>query len=481
MMGWLRRRRGDVIIRSPGWQKVQRVHARQRKARLPFSATTTFLLTGGFAILIGGGTVLLWLPIASTQSGAAPLLTALFTATSAVCVTGLVVVDSATYWTGFGQSVLAGLMYLGGLGIMTAGTILLVVIGRHLTLPGRIVMKESVGATTLGSVTSIIKRVLFLATAIQIVGSLVLLARLITVFSTGEAIWYSVFHAISGFNNAGFVIFPDSDSLIGLRLDRFIIVTIGTLVLLGALSFSVIAELARRQRMSRWSLDTRLVLVGSLVLSLLGAMALFFIEQGNPATLGDVDRIDQISDSFFQSIAARTAGFSTVDFGATRMPTNLVFMLLMFIGGASGSTAGGVKVNTMMVLLAAAVTSLRGRPHPEIFRRELAYEQVARAITLVLLVALTLLTFLLALMITERQSIDSGQFLFIDLLFESVSALGTTGLSTGITSDLTTGGKLLITALMYVGRLGPLTIVLGLALREHRAVYRYAQETVRIG
>jgi trk system potassium uptake protein TrkH len=480
-MGWLRRRRGDAIIRSPGWQKVQRVHARQRKASLPFSATTTFLLAGGFAILIGGGTVLLWLPIASTQPGATPLLTALFTATSAACVTGLVVVDSATYWTGFGQAVLAGLMYLGGLGIMTAGTILLVVIGRRLTLPGRIVMRESVGATTLGSVTSIVKRVLFLATAIQIVGSLVLLARLVTLLPTGEAIWYSVFHAISGFNNAGFVIFPDSESLIGLRLDRFIIVTIGMLVLLGALSFSVIAELARRQRMSRWSLDTRLVLVGTLALSLLGGMALFFIEQGNPATLGDVDRVDQIIDSLFQSLTARTAGFSTVDFSATRMPTNLVFMLLMFIGGASGSTAGGVKVNTMMVLLAAAVASLRGRPHPEVFRRELAYEQVARAMALVLLVGLTLLGFLLALMITERQNIDSGQFLFIDLLFESVSALGTTGLSTGITSDLTTEGKLLITALMYVGRLGPLTIVLGLALREHRAVYRYAQERVRIG
>ena len=481
MMGWLRRHRGDVIIRSPGWQKVQQVHARQRKASLPFSATTTFLLAGGFATLIGGGTLLLWLPIASTQSGAAPLLTVLFTATSAVCVTGLVVVDSATYWTGFGQAVLAGLMYLGGLGIMTAGTILLVVVGRRLTLPGRIVMRESVGATTLGSVTSMVKRVLFLATAIQIVGSLVLLARLITIFPTGEAIWYSAFHAISGFNNAGFVIFPDSDSLIGVRLDRFIIVTIGALVLLGALSFSVIAELARRQRMSRWSLDTRLVLVGSLVLSLLGGMALFFIEQGNPATLGDVGRVDQIIDALFQSLTARTAGFSTVDFGATRMPTNLVFMLLMFIGGASGSTAGGVKVNTMMVLLAAAVASLRGRPHPEVFRRELAYEQVARAMALVLLVALTLLVFLLGLMITERQNIDSGQFLFIDLLFESVSALGTTGLSTGITSDLTAGGKLLITALMYVGRLGPLTIVLGLALREHRAVYRYAQERVRIG
>jgi trk system potassium uptake protein TrkH len=369
-------------------------------------------------------------------------------------------VDSATYWTDFGQAVLAGLMYLGGLGIMTAGTILLVMVGRRLTLPGRIVMRESVGATTLGSVTSIVKRVLFFATAIQIGGSLVLLVRLVTLFPIGEAVWYSVFHAISGFNNAGFVIFPDSDSVTGLRLDRFIIVTIGVLVLLGALSFSVIAELARRQRMNRWSLDTRLVLVGSLALSLLGGMVLF---------------------SLFQSVAARTAGFSTVDFGATRMPTNLLFMLLMFIGGASGSTAGGVKVNTVMVLIAAAVASLRGRPHPEVFRRELAYEQVARAMALVLLVGLTLLGFLLGLMITERESIDSGQILFVDLLFEAVSALATNGLSTGITSDLTTAGKLLITALMYIGRLGPLTIVLGLALREHRAVYRYAQERVRIG
>jgi trk system potassium uptake protein TrkH len=480
-MGWLHRRRGEAIISSPGWQKVQHVHARQRRASLPFSATTTFLLAGGFASLIGVGTVLLLLPIASTQTGVAPLLTALFTATSAVCVTGLVVVDSATYWTGFGQMVLAGLMYLGGLGIMTAGTILLVVIGRRLTLPGRIVMRESVGATTLGSVTGIVRRVLLLATVIQIVGSLILLGRLITLFPPGEAVWYSVFHAISGFNNAGFVIFPSSDGLIGLRLDRFIIVTIGVLVLLGALSFSVIAELARRQRMSRWSLDTRMVLLGTLLLSLLGGLTMFLMERGNPATLGDAGAAGQVIDALFQSLTARTSGFSTVDFGATRMATNLVFMLLMFIGGASGSTAGGIKVNTMMVLVAAAAASLRGRPHPEVFRRELAYEQVARALALVLLVALTLLGFLLALMITERDAIDSGQLLFIDLLFEAVSALGTTGLSTGITSNLTTGGQLLITALMYIGRLGPLTIVLGMALRGHRAVYRYAQERVRIG
>ena len=480
-MGWLRRRSGDVVIRSPGWQKAQRVHAKQRRFALPFSATTTFLLAGGFASLIAAGTGLLWLPIASTQSGAAPFLTTLFTATSAVCVTGLVVVDSAIYWTGFGQAVLAALMYLGGLGIMTAGTILLVVVGRRLTLPGRIVMRESVGATTLGSVTSIVRRVLLLATAIQIIGSLVLLARLIAIFPTGEAVWYSAFHAISGFNNAGFVIFPDTNSLIGPRLDRFIIVTIGVLVLLGALSFSVIAELVRRQRMSRWSLDTRMVLMGTFLLSLLGGLAMFFIERGNPATLGGADTVGQVVDSFFQSITARTAGFSTVDFGATRMPTNLLFMLLMFIGGASGSTAGGIKVNTMMVLVAAAVASLRGRTHPEVFRRELPYEQVARAMALVLLVALTLLGFLMGLMITERENIDSGQFLFIDLFFETVSALGTTGLSTGITNDLTAGGQMLITALMYIGRLGPLTIVLGLALREHRAVYRYAQERIRIG
>ena len=438
-------------------------------------------LTLGFAVLIAVGTALLSLPAASTGAGSAPFITALFTATSAACVTGLVVVESATYWTGFGQAVLAALMFLGGLGIMTSGTVLLIAIGRRITLNDRLVLRESMGASSLGNVTSLGRQIVIFAVAVQLVGFAVLTTRFLIDPPEGSAPWHGLFLAISAFNNAGLNILPGSDSLAAHSGDMLIVGVVGLLIVLGSVSLPVLLDLWRHRRMQRWSLDTRMLLVGMVGLWLLGGLAMFAFEFNNAATLGAMPLGDKVANAAFQAVTARTAGFSTVDFESTRGATDVVFMVLMFVGGASGSTAGGIKINTLMVLAIAAYASVRGRPRPEAFKRELPYAQVARALAIVLLAMGVLLGLVMGLALTEGAKLESGAFEFMDVAFEATSAFGTTGLSRGITPELSGPGRVVLTIGMYLGRLGPRTIALGLALRERRAVYRFAEERVRIG
>jgi len=432
-------------------------------------------------VLIAGGTVLLMLPVSTEAADRAGFITALFTATSAVCVTGLVVVNSSTYWSTFGQTVILLLMFVGGLGIMTAGLVILAAVGRRITLSQRIVVRDTMGATSLGGAVALGRYVLIFAIAVQAVGFVVLFIRLLFDLSVGEAAWQGLFHSVSAFNNAGFVIFEDSESLSAFRNDPLMLGIIGALIVGGALSFPVLAEVVRRRRPQSWSLDTRLVIIGSVGMWVLGGLALLLFEWGNDATMQQLSTVDKVSNGVFQALTARTAGFSSIDFSETRAGTDFLFTFLMFVGGASGSVAGGIKVNTMMVLVFASLASVGGRTRTEMFKRELPAAQVARALAVFLLAALALLVLIASLALTESASLESGAFDFIDVLFEATAAFGATGLSRGITSDLTDPGKLVITLAMYLGRLGPLTIALGLALRERRAVYRFAQERVRIG
>ena len=478
------RRLGDRVVRRPRAAEVAPIHLRtQRRYRINIPAATSALLSLalGFAVLIAIGTGLLALPLSSSGEGGAPLLVALFTATSAACVTGLVVVESATYWTGFGQVVILLLMYAGGLGIMTAGAVILVALGRRITLSDRLVLRESMGASSLGSVTRIGRQVVIFATAVQAVGFVILALRLLFDFSAGSAVWHGLFLAVSGFNNAGFSILPESSSLAGYRTDVLIVGLVGVLIVLGSISLPVLMDLMRRRAPSRWALDTRLVVLGVLGLWLIGSVVTLALEFANPSTLGDLPLGHRITSGLFQGVTSRTAGFSTIDFAEVREGTAFIFMILMFIGGASGSTAGGIKINTLMVLLVAAASSLRGREHAEVFRTELPLAQVTRAMAIVGIGVATLCALVIGLAITESAKVDAGIFRFADLLFEATSAFGTVGLSRGITSTVSEPGQLLLTVGMYVGRIGPLTIALGLALRERRAVYRYAQERVRIG
>lgn len=478
------RKPGDRMVRRPRQRELEPVRLRpsvRRRVLIPASTSALLSLTLSFLALIAIGASLLFLPFASTVEGSAPLITALFTATSAVCVTGLVVVDSGEYWTGFGQAVIAGLMFAGGLGIMTAALVILTAVGRRITLNQRLVVREAMGGMSLGGVMHIGRLVIVFAVGAQIIGFVVLSIRLAFNYSLTDALWQGLFHSISAFNNAGFTIFPDSTSLSAFQSDHYVLWTVGVLILLGALSFPVINELAKRQRLARWSLDTRLVVFGMAGLWVLGGVAMLAFELTNPNTLGGMSLGDKISNAAFQATTSRTAGFSTVDFGQTRTATDFLFIMMMFVGGASGSVAGGIKINTAMVLVIAGLASVRGRTRAEVFRREIPYPQVARALAVLLLAGTALIVFVTALAASENSSIEQGLFSFTDVFFEAVSGFGTVGLSRGITPDLSDPGKLIVTAAMYVGRLGPLTIALGLALGERRVPYRYAREQVRIG
>ena len=481
--GW-RARPGDRVVRRPRARELepQRIESgERRRVVFPPAASALLALSGGFAALITVGTALLVLPVSAEGPGRADIITALFTATSAVCVTGLVVVSSADYWSPFGQLVLMGLMALGGLGIMTAGLVILVAIGRRITLNQRLIVRDTVGSASLGGAVALGRYVVIFALAVQAVGFVVLFVRFLFDFSVAEAAWYGLFHSVSAFNNAGFTIFEDSANLSRFQSDPATLAIIGGLVLIGAFSFPVIAEMARRRRVSGWSLDTRLVLIGTLAMWGLGVAAIVTFELTNDATLGNMSVVDKVSNGAFQALTARTAGFTTIDYSQTRGGTDFLFTFMMFIGGASGSVAGGIKVNTLMILVFAGLASLRGREHAELFKRELPGRQVTRALAVALLAALAMLLLITGLAFTERHNLESGAFGFMDVLFETTSAFGTVGLSRGITPDLTDPGKLTLTLAMYLGRLGPLTIAMGLALRERRAVYRFAQERVRIG
>lgn len=481
--GWSLRP-GDRVVRRPRASELepQTIESEERRrVLLPPAASALLSLTGGFAALIFVGTMVLWLPASSTGPGHADIVTALFTATSAVCVTGLVVVSSAEYWTPLGQTALMVMMFMGGLGIMTAGLVILVAIGRRITLNQRLIVRDTMGGATLGGAIKLGRYVIVFALGVQVVGFVLLFVRFLFEFSVADAAWHSLFHSVSAFNNAGFTIFEDSDSLSRFQSDPATLAIIGALIVVGAFSFPVIAELIRRRRRSAWSLDTRLVLIGTLTLWGMGAFAIIAFEVTNDATLGNMSLFEKISNGTFQALTARTAGFSSIDFAETRGGTDFLFLFMMFTGGASGSVAGGIKVNTFMILVFAGLASLRGRERTELFKRELPGPQVTRALAVVMLAMLAMGLLVTALAFAERHNLDSGAFGFMDLLFEATSAFGTVGLSRGITPDLTDPGKIITTLAMFFGRLGPLTIALGLALRERRAVYRYAQERVRIG
>jgi len=432
------------------------------------------MLMGGFAFLIGVGTLLLLLPFANTQGGMTPFSYALFTATSAVTVTGLVVVDTPTYWSFSGQLIIMVLIFTGGLGIMTSATFLLVLIGQRITLANRLLMRESLGVNQLGGLISLTLRIVFVVVAIQILGFLVLFARLIYEYPLATALWQAGFLAVSGFNNAGFVIFPGSQSLSAFQQDYGLLIPLIVLIVLGGLSYSVLLDVFGYRRFNRYTLDTKLVIVVTTGLLLVGAGVIFIAEYANPATFGSLPVWTKALDSFILSASGRTAGFTTVDFGDMEQHSNFFLTGMMFIGGASASTAGGIKVNTFAVLLVAVLSSIDGRTHVTAFGREIPQPQVYRALT-VLLLGMAMV-FVVAFFLT----ISEG-FPFIQILFETVSAFATVGLSTGITDELSQLGRMIIILTMYLGRIGPLTLALILAQREEAAPYRYAEERVKIG
>jgi trk system potassium uptake protein TrkH len=428
----------------------------------------------GFAACIGVGAAVLTLPVAAASGRWTPILDALFTATSAMCVTGLVVVDTGTYWSRFGQVVILLLIQLGGLGFMTSSTLLLLLLRREVTLRDRILLREALGGVGLGSVAHLARKIMLFTLVAEVAGSIVLSLAFLRDLDLREAVWWGVFHSVSAFNNAGFDLVGEFRSLVPYNQRPEILLTIAALIIAGGLSYTVFEDVSKRRRFVRLALDSKLVLLTTAALIVLGTAGILFAERANSATLGDMSIGPRLLNAFFTGVTPRTAGFNSVDTSAMTENGLFVLIALMFVGGAAGSTAGGIKVQTFSVLFFAIVTAVRGGTEVEAFGRRVPSGLVLRAISVALLSLALVFVVALVLTLTEPER-------FLYLLFEAFSALGTVGLSVGLTPDLSVPGRAILTLAMFAGRLGPLTLVLALAARERRPSVRWPEESVKIG
>jgi trk system potassium uptake protein TrkH len=432
-------------------------------------------LVGVFLALILVGAFLLSAPFAHHEQGWGDPILSIFTATSAVTVTGLIVVDTATYWTSNGQVIILLLMFVGGLGFMTLAAFLLAVLGQRVSMAQRLLIRESLGSENMGGIQRLSVTIVAAAISIQVIGFLALFARFLFSESPGEAAWQALFHSVSGFNNAGFVILNHSDGLHAFREDFVVLSIIGWLIILGSLSFWVVVDLVSKDSIRKFSLVSKIVLSTTIVLIITGTLFFLFAESNNPKTIGDLPLSAQIGVSIFEGVSGRTAGFSTIDYGYARPATDVFMSLLMFIGGATGSVAGGIKVTTFFIIVLSIVAIIRERAHVTAFGREISPVTVRRsyAVTLICLAFIFLCTLCLAL--------TNSHVLIRDLAFESVSAFGTVGLSTGATGELNGLGHMIVAITMFIGRVGPIIVGLRMVPNREASPYRYATEPVTIG
>jgi potassium uptake TrkH family protein len=453
----------------------RRVFGRRPLGRRPLENHPARTVVTGFVATIALGTVLLLFPAATASGQSTSLLDALFTATSAVSVTGLAVVDTGTHWSGFGQAVILGLIEVGGLGYMTVSSLVVLLLSKRLGLRRQLVARAERDVLSLGDIRQVLITLALITLSVQSVVAAWLTVRIWTSTDAGlgSAAWSGLFHAISSFNNAGFSLYPDS--MIRFSSDWLILLPLMTSIIIGGLGFPVLVDLRRVGR--RWrllTLHSKVTLSGTAALLVLGFVVLTTLEWTNTKTLGSMSLPDKFLNGGFASVTPRTAGFNTIDVGSMRPESLLATIALMFIGAGSAGTSGGIKVSTFMILAMVIWSQLRGNADVNGFGRRVPDSTQRRAITVVLL-AIGLITVASAVLLT------SGGFSLGDGLFESVSAFGTVGLSTGITPDLHPVGRVVIIGLMLIGRVGPITLGAALVLRSQPSRYRLPEEGPLIG
>jgi potassium uptake TrkH family protein len=422
------------------------------------------------------GTVLLMLPVSTEDGHGASPVTALFQATSAVCVTGLTTVDTATYWSGFGETVLLVLFQVGGLGIMAMASLLGLVVSRRIGLRSRLNAAAETGSVGLGDIREVLFGIFRISLLIEAALAIVLTLRMYLTYDEplGRAAYFGVFHAVSAFNNAGFSL--QSDSLVGFAADPWIVLPVAFGVILGSLGFPVLFELARQRwrRRRRWTLHFQMTVWTSAFLLVGGMLFITIVEWNNPGTLGGMPWPDRIMSGFFASAMPRSGGFSTVDVAAMHPETLLVTIMLMFIGGGSASTAGGIKVTTFVLLIFVVIAEVRGEESVDIRRRRINTRTQRQALSVVMIALVAVMSSTLLLM-------ELGHIDFEPAMFEVVSAAATVGLSTGITPGLPQVAQVILVVLMFLGRLGPVTLVSALALRHRRLLYQNPEGRPIIG
>ncbi len=428
----------------------------------------------GFMGLILGGSLLLSLPpmIEGTEIN---YINALFTAASAVCVTGLVVVDTGTFYTPLGQAVIMVLIFCGSLGFMTMTTLIFIFLGRKINLRDRLLVKEALNQDSVAGLLRLVLSVVRMAVFFIILGTIIMAFRFVPLIGLAKGLFFSLFHSVSAFGNAGFDLFGNFHSLTLFPTDYLINSTIMLLFIVGGLGFTVILELARFLRFrERLSLHSRMVLLITTVLLASGTIFVFMLEYSNTSTLGELPLGAKIFTSFFTAATPRTAGFTVIDISAVSYPTLLILLVFMFIGASPTSTGGGIKTTTFGIVFFTVLSMIRGRSEPVLFSRCFPVNQIMKAISIIsaALFLIFAATFIMALV---------EDFPFNFLVFEAFSAFGTVGLSRGITPELSSISKITLILTMFGGRVGPLTLMFALARQKEDNILHYPEENILIG
>ena len=433
------------------------------------------ILALGFLLLILVGALILTLPISTTSGESTNFLDALFTATSAVCVTGLIVVDTGTYWNAFGQTVIMILIEIGGLGFMSFTTLIAIILGKKITLRERLILQDAMNTFNIQGLVKMVKYVLVFTVSVQFFGALLFSTQFVPEYGLGKGAFYSIFHSISAFCNAGFDIFGNFSSLTSYNSNAVVIMVASALIIIGGLGFTVWSEVYSSKSLKKVSLHSKIVILMTIVLVLGGTLLMLLFENNNVNSIGNMSFVDKIMNSFFASVTPRTAGFNSIPTDGMTTAGQFLTIILMFIGGSPGSTAGGIKTTTIGILIVTIVCVIKGREDAEVFKRRFSKDLVYKAFTLIFIGVSLVIVVTMLLSYTEKGAS------FISLFYETVSAFGTAGLTLGLTSELSSIGKVLIIFMMYLGRVGPLTVVLSITRKKINSGIKYPEGKILIG
>ncbi|MDY4250874.1 TrkH family potassium uptake protein [Clostridium sp.] len=431
------------------------------------------ILALGFLAVIIIGAVILSLPISSRSGEPTNFLDAIFTSTSAVCVTGLITLDTSTHWSTFGQTVIMALIEIGGLGFMSFTVLISLILGKKITLRERLVMQEAMNTFSIQGLVRMVKYVLIFTVSVQFFGALLLSTQFVPEYGIIKGFFYSIFHSISAFCNAGFDLF--GTSLVGYSNNTVVILVISALIIIGGLGFTVLLELYDFKGIKKLSLHAKIVIITTLILIFGGTLLMLLFEHKNPQTIADMNIKDKLLNSFFASVTPRTAGFNSISTSGMTLASKILTIFLMLIGGSPGSTAGGLKTVTCAILVLTVISVIRGREDTEVFGRRLTKEIVYKSFIIVFIGLSLVIGVTMILSYTEVGAS------FIDLLYEASSALGTVGLTLGLTPKLSSLGKIFIMIMMYLGRVGPLTVMLALTRKRKKSGYKYPEGKILIG
>lgn len=430
------------------------------------------ILSIGFFVLISIGGLILSTPYVTRNGKTTGIIDAFFVAASASCVTGLTPVNTAYHWNSLGHVVIIILIQIGGLGIMSLATLIPLLLRKKIGLKSRQILKEQFNIDSLSGMINLFKYVLLFTILTEVLGAIFLAIRFVPQYGFGKGVWFSIFHSISAFCNAGFDIL--GDSIYPLRSDALVNTTIMLLVIIGGLGFMVTSEIFYRKNFQKLSTHTKLVILITIVLILVGALGFFLLESIGGGVLKTESTKASIIESFFQSVVARTAGFYSVNLSKIKESTALLLICLMFIGGSPGSTAGGIKTTTFGVLIIATISVIKKEKEPIIFKRSISDQSIKKALSIFLI------SLFIVILVSFVISVTDG-FKFIDILYETVSALATVGASRGITESLSNIGKILIGLCMYLGRIGPMTMALAFGLKAEDKMIKYPEAMISLG